>query len=1093
MSESHVCPECGARLAADAPEGLCPKCLLRAAAWESQAGNTEVHDEAVEDRVTDFGWLPRERAASAPSAPVEVDQFKRALLELGLVSASEFDRFVAGPLKDVQGVAQALLAAGKLTRYQAAALAQGKGRGLLIGNYLILEKLRAGGMGVVFKARHRRLGRIVALKILPPSLARDKTLLSRFRREVDVAAKLSHPNIVSILDADEYRGVQFMTMEYIEGTDLDHLVQESGVLPVDLALDCTIQAARGLEAAHAQGIVHRDIKPANMMLDESGVVRVLDLGLARLVEASNPFGETATGPLTRTGTSMGTVDFMAPEQGIDSRSVDHRADIYSLGCTLCYLLTARVPFEGTNVLKRMMAHQDRAPASLLAMRGDVPKAVDAVYQHMMAKNAADRPASMTEVVRLLEACRSRSVAAGDVRSESREFAKAARFQRAAPGESGSDVSPFPRENAFEHSGGADMQREDAMAHRGGQQCPTQPKLPPANSESIPLRNETAPKLAPRPHKSRTPLYAVGALAVVVLGALGSSLLWRNTDRSRGDRVPPASREKSSGGDPVSATVPGRPAPARIASPSPGTFDVATLHAAYDQEWRALSVTADGHHALVGGRTTFPERLNVDKGQVEHNFGWHYNTISDAAMTPEGRHALIATYNVGKKSGLKERGTLWFWDVKTGKALFPMQQPHESHVTAVAISADGRRGLSAGRFGDLLVWDLTTGKSVALGQQQGEVMAHAMAFFPDGRHAATGGRDKVVHLWDVDERREVATWTAHDMTISGLAISADGRRMVTGSFDGTVILWDAGNGAMLHRFDMPPGDKGAHVAFDPEGHIVAAGYGTNGNPPTPGNLLVWDADTHALLRRDEKPFARHLALATLPGGRVLTGDDYAIRIWTPRAAGSGAIEPPSSANKHVGPVDLLALVAREPHKSSGKWETPHGELHSPPTRWASLEIPYVTPPDYRIDMKVELVGKESDRPIGLGLLVDGRRTVIAIDKVLVRDGRQAKGLETNGRYSGLNDVDGVPLPFGPHPHHGQLLFPSRPVKLSVIVGPTSIRMTCDGSSVVDWKGDARSLIPHAQGKSFGTGYPFLYSNTSVVIHQMTLTPLDPASR
>ena len=148
-----------------------------------------------------------------------------------------------------EGLARALVVAGKLTSYQAAALSQGKARGLLIGNYFILDKLGAGGMGVVFKARHRRLGRVVALKILPPSLARNPDLFLRFRREVDVAAKLSHPNIVSVLDADDDRGVQFMTMEYIQGKDLDRLVRDHGVLPADQALDCVIQAARGLEAA----------------------------------------------------------------------------------------------------------------------------------------------------------------------------------------------------------------------------------------------------------------------------------------------------------------------------------------------------------------------------------------------------------------------------------------------------------------------------------------------------------------------------------------------------------------------------------------------------------------------------------------------------------------------------------------------------------------------------------------------------------------------------------------------------------------------------------------------------------------------------
>ena len=151
----------------------------------------------------------------------------------------------------------------------------------MIGNYFVLDKIGAGGMGLVFKARHRRLGRIVALKILPPSFGRDPQLVSRFRREVDVAARLSHPNIVSILDADEDRNVHFLTMEYIDGRNLEQLVQVGGALPVSQAVDCLIQAAKGLDSAHAHwDHVHRDVKPANLMLDGEGIVRVLDLGLA---------------------------------------------------------------------------------------------------------------------------------------------------------------------------------------------------------------------------------------------------------------------------------------------------------------------------------------------------------------------------------------------------------------------------------------------------------------------------------------------------------------------------------------------------------------------------------------------------------------------------------------------------------------------------------------------------------------------------------------------------------------------------------------------------------------------------------------------
>ena len=264
------------------------------------------------------------------------------------------------------GLSRTLVQAGKLTPYQAAAIYQKKSRGLLIGNYLILDKLGQGGMGMVFKARHRRLGRVGALKILPPSFARDRQAVMRFRREVEAAGRLKHPNVVAAVDADEDRGVHFLVMEYVEGRDLDRVVRDRGPMPVAQAIDCMIQAARGLEAAHAQGIVHRDIKPGNLMLDAAGTVRVLDLGLARIVDAANPFGKTAGGRLTESGMYMGTVDFMAPEQAEDSRRVDHRADIYGLGCTLYYLLTGRTPFDGATVLKRLMAHLEQPAPSLRA-------------------------------------------------------------------------------------------------------------------------------------------------------------------------------------------------------------------------------------------------------------------------------------------------------------------------------------------------------------------------------------------------------------------------------------------------------------------------------------------------------------------------------------------------------------------------------------------------------------------------------------------------------------------------------------------------------------------------------------------------------
>ena len=258
---------------------------------------------AIHEDATILGGLDVQRPGS-PSTDdratgvADLAEFRRAVIDIGLIDETELETLASAipGAEGVLGLARVLQQAGRLTRYQAAALYQRKSRGLLIGNYLILDKLGRGGMGMVFKARHRRLGRVVALKILPPSFARDKTAVQRFKREVEAAGRLKHPNIVAALDADEDRGVHFLVMEYVEGSDLDHVVRHRGQLPLGQAVDFVIQAARGLEAAHSQGIVHRDIKPSNLMLDGAGTVRVLDLGLARIVDASNPFGQAAGRP-----------------------------------------------------------------------------------------------------------------------------------------------------------------------------------------------------------------------------------------------------------------------------------------------------------------------------------------------------------------------------------------------------------------------------------------------------------------------------------------------------------------------------------------------------------------------------------------------------------------------------------------------------------------------------------------------------------------------------------------------------------------------------------------------------------------------------
>jgi serine/threonine-protein kinase len=259
----------------------------------------------------------------------------------------------------------------------------------VIPGYEILGRVGAGGMGQVYKARHVRLDRVVALKVIQPERLGSPDAVRRFYREARAAARLVHPNLVTVYDVDEAGGVHFLAMEYVDGVDLGRQVRERGPLPVARACEYARQAADGLQHVHERGLVHRDIKPANLLLSPDGrQVKILDLGLARL-DAAAPVGE-GTSELTQSGTLMGTPAFLAPEQARDARRADIRSDLYSLGCTLYYLLTGRQPFPGQSLAEVIVQHQLDEPESVTKLRPDVPAGVAAVLRRLMAKRPEDR-------------------------------------------------------------------------------------------------------------------------------------------------------------------------------------------------------------------------------------------------------------------------------------------------------------------------------------------------------------------------------------------------------------------------------------------------------------------------------------------------------------------------------------------------------------------------------------------------------------------------------------------------------------------------------------------------------------------------------
>jgi hypothetical protein len=277
--------------------------------------------------------------------------------------------------------------------------AEEKDKHRTLGEYALLDELGSGGMGRVFKAVHRKMNRTVAVKLLPDSLVQSPDSVERFRREIQALARLSHPNIVAVHDAGSADGTHFYVMDLVDGDDLARLVKEHGVMPLEQALDCILQAARGLEFAHAQGVVHRDIKPSNLILDGDGTVKILDLGIARFQPLPD---QAADQDLTKTGCVLGTVDYMPPEQALNTRLADHRADIYSLGCTLYFLLTGQPLFGGETVMERVVAHRERPAPSLRKACPSAPPWLDGIFQKMVAKKPEDRYQSATALLSDLE-------------------------------------------------------------------------------------------------------------------------------------------------------------------------------------------------------------------------------------------------------------------------------------------------------------------------------------------------------------------------------------------------------------------------------------------------------------------------------------------------------------------------------------------------------------------------------------------------------------------------------------------------------------------------------------------------------------------
>ena len=641
--------------------------------------------------------------------------------------------------------------------------------------YRILALLGAGGMGVVFKAEHRLMERIVALKIIHKDLVARAESVERFRQEVKAAARLSHPNIVAAYDAEQAGDLHFLVMEYIEGTNLDQLVRTQGPLPVALACNIARQVALGLQHAHERGMVHRDIKPHNLVLTAAGQVKILDFGLARFCR------ETSGGSLTAPGVVLGTPEYVAPEQALDARQADLRADLYSLGCTLYFLLAGRPPFPEGSVLQKLMAHQQRTPPPLADLRPDVPAELVQIVERLMAKDPAQRYQTAAEIVELLAA-----------------FAA-------------SDTTP------------------PVAAPRGLQGGA-------ADTPTLPFARERSAKSPSRRHW----LTASVAAALVLLAALLCGLIWwrmHGLSQRTKTEAGPVSLETEPLADGEISRLGCHAGPFFRAVIAPDCrhalvagldFNVyvcglarETAGDGVDGEIGQLkghtarpmsfAFSRDGRRALSGGMDATVRLWDLEQRRLLRTFEKHAGWVRGVDFVGETGLAVSGD----------NQGRVLLWDTRDGELIheFP---GHEAVVYSITASRSGRLAVSTSDDRTVRVWDLTLlHEAHCLRDHQDTTTCAVLS--EDDRLVVSGSGDQTVRVWDLEKEKTRWVLRGHTAIINAVTISADGRRALSADQAGAIRLWDLENGEELRVYKMPVVQIIRAIAFCPDGRrITSAG-------------------------------------------------------------------------------------------------------------------------------------------------------------------------------------------------------------------------------------------------------------------------------